>query len=237
MTRYTIHFSSFYTHSPEILDELLRLPLVSKFVFPACIYVGDLETYLSEGRVDEEDILRIDSSDQFRWSMLPNIEDNYIIMSLTSDNGLGTCSTIRLKESDNDSVFYLQFDTAWLIQNKINVSVIKSLFEEVIPVFKAYSAVVYEKDSNRRLVDGMQKVNWYTVNNRFYSIRLGWITFFGPLLLELIGHNRLEALTNCTEKYELHDGVVFVLQEDPYEDNNIEHRRKLNQALDALAFV
>ncbi len=55
-------------------------------------------------------------------------------------------------------------------------------------------------------------------------------------MLEFLTRNRFSHLKTCSEKFDLHEGIMVVLQQEPYDDENLDHRQRRARAESELEF-
>ena len=228
MPNYYLRFLSFETHSLEVASSVLCLPQLEQLLFPLTLYV------------DEEKKIVFNSANEFNLLELSKQYDD----DLTFRIYLHSSSEIELsvsihKAAGNELIFPhalgLSFSDLNFRSEEVDIQLIKTLFNEIIPVFKPFSGVLYEKSTSLRLMDnGFYDGFSMQVDNHTYTFEIAWVSYCGPEQLEFAGRKRFDNLQNCAEVYDLHDGLMIVLQEEPYDDDNPEHRQRLEQLIGEL---
>lgn len=219
MTNYVVRILSFYPHQIDVARSILTCSTLSKLVFPALLHASP------------DSSIHLASADQFDFTLVPKefyADDQSLVnIPLDGENGIAFSSTIYLRESIVPNVVNLKFSSELLQAGTITIADLKALFADVIPAFQAYHASIYDRQSNRR--PGGPKY-FRTPSFRSYPIELGWITYFGPEMIEFLGRERFAELHTCVEKYDLHGGIMVILQEEPFCEDNPQHRERQAQA-------
>jgi len=154
------------------------------------------------------------------------------------ENGIGFSATIHLREVAGTrfpNTVNLDFTRDHLDAGIVTLADLKALLVEVIPAFKAEEGSVFDLKRPRFPHPSggtASEPRRYTMNadGRSYPISLEWISYFGPELLALTGRERFDRLRTCAEKYELHDGIVVILQDEPFDRTDPAHRERLARA-------
>jgi hypothetical protein len=213
---------------------MLELPTLSQLIFPAMLHI------------EVDNSLLLNSSEQFDLSLLPQKfwREHGISLSLYGENGVELYTTIQMNSMDitTPNVLGLRFRSEHLQENIISLETLKSLFEEIVPSFHVDFGLVYERQASRRLNPIYQPQKnvpmryFEDSRGKRYVLEFHWINFFGRYILDSLGRERFTGLHTYSEKYELHDGIVVVLQNTPYDDADPEHRQRLRQAEAELQF-
>jgi hypothetical protein len=200
MSHYIISVSSFSTHSPDIVRSVLACSTTRKVVLPAV-----LPTHPGAG-------IRLTSPSQFGLSLVPDefFTRSVVNIPLYSENGVRFSATIYLKETTLPNVCIYEFTTDHLQNKAIVYHDIKQLIAELIPVFEVDHALVYSEELSRKT-----KRSYFRALDNRYPRELGWFTYFGPELADFLRRRRFERLRSVAEKYDLHHGVMIILQQEP----------------------
>ncbi|WNZ24525.1 hypothetical protein HJG54_17805 [Leptolyngbya sp. NK1-12] len=224
MTKYTVNFLSFSPHEVDIVCSILSCPTLEQILFPAKLPIKPGKSNAT---------LELTCAKQFDLSVVPRefSNESLINIPLYGDSGIEFFSTVYFnKENLVPHAFGLEFTSEHLQKNQITIESLKNLFTEATPVFQTHYGSAYDQQVSYRLHQSRSR-KWYKDENyRSYPLRIEWMTYFGPEMLKFLGNERFRKLHTCAEKYELHKGVMVILQEEPYDDNNPEHRQKKNQA-------
>jgi hypothetical protein len=224
MINYTVNFASFFPHEVDIIYSIFSCPTLEQMIFP-------MELPTEPGKSNAT--IKFISASQFNLSVVPKefSNESLINIPLYADSGIEFFATIYFnKENLVPHTFGLKFTSEHLQKNQITIESLKNLFTEAIPIFQTHYGSVYDQQISCRLHQSRSR-KWYKDENyRSYPLRIEWVTYFGSEMLKFLGNERFRKLYTCAEKYELHKGVMVILQEEPYDDNNPEHCQKKNQA-------
>jgi hypothetical protein len=211
---------SFYPHTVEVIYEILSCPTLKQVLFPAKLYIqSDVSIELS-------------APSDFHISQVPREFSNESLSSiaLLGNNGVEFFSRIYLIESSTPHVFGLKFTSEHLQTKQICFESLKTLFTEAIPGFQAHYGAVYGRHLDRQRYSA-SKIRYYVEENyKSYPLRIGWMTYFGKPMLEFLTLERFMELHTCSEKYELYNGIMVILQAEPYDESNPDHRSRQAQA-------
>lgn len=236
MTDYVMRLTSFYSHLPDVICSILGLPTLSQLIFPATLHL------------EIDNSLLISSSEQLDLSLLPQEfwDEQRLRFSLYGRNGVELYTHIEanLKNTPTPNVLGLRFLSEHIRENVISLAVLKSLFEEIVPIFQVDIGSVYDRKASRRVNPIYQhwrnapKSKRYLQDSRGkqHLLEIHWINYFGKHILDSLGRERFTELRTYSEKYELHDGIMIILQNSPYDDDNYEHRQRQIQAEAELCF-
>jgi hypothetical protein len=234
MIQYAISIASFQTKNLDSILHVFATPALSNLVFPAELPVAP-----------KKSIFLSDPSD-FKVSMIPKefISTDGLVacIPLYCKNGLRFHATLYLnKKTIIPNMINIEFTSDHLTQTIITLPVIKSLLKEVIPVFEADQASVYDtylqKIPHKGEGFGFEKINYFqNKDGLYYQLKIGWVNYFGPRMLKDIGEERFHNLHACLEKSKLHEGILAILQEEPVDNSNPDHVARRNKAEEELEF-
>ena len=231
MIEYSLSFSSFKAHSTETIYRILRLPVMSKILFPAYYYT------------DIGDTLIFENADQIKLEDLSNeIEDELsFILILEGPDGLIFKISIH-KLSGRELVFphmlSVRFsDLHFQVNDEFNLDILKTLFEDFVPIFNPHAGGLHQKNiSNTLRKNNIQHIFSTMIHGKPYQFELCWISYCGSELLDFAGQERFGTLESCLESYHLGDGMMLILQEEPYVDSNPKHRQRFEALVNELRF-
>ncbi|KAM3096001.1 hypothetical protein ACKFKG_12110 [Phormidesmis sp. 146-35] len=230
MVDYIVRILSFCPQQVDVVKSVLACPEVNRLVFPAVLYTGNDSTI----PLDSADQLNIESvyEELFRRSNAPTVEkldddQTLVVIRLCGKNDIEFSSTIHLVQTPTPNVINLKFSSKHLQSETLTLSSLKELLSELISVFQADHASIYDRKSIHR---SKHPKYLRTADFRSYPIEMEWITYFGSQMIELLGRERFTNLHTCVEKYDLHGGTMAILQEDPFDEDNPQHQERRIQA-------
>lgn len=226
MSNYTANLLSFQTHGLDSLNSILSCPTLKQVLFPATLPISPGGS------------IYLTSPEELDVSMIPKefFEESLVHIPLTSEHGIEFFMTICFGEVVVPNVFGLTFTSEHLQAGMLNLELLKALFSETIPVFKGDYGAVYDKQFARRLHQTRSRKFFKDERNRSYPLQIQWMSYFGEEMLFFLRSERFSRLQTYSEKYELNNGMMVILQEEPFDDNNPEHRRKQAQAQAEMQF-
>ncbi|WP_143162024.1 hypothetical protein [Phormidesmis priestleyi] len=230
MVDYVVRILSFCPQKVDIVHSVLACPEVDRLIFPAVLYTGNDST-IPINSADQFNIASV-SKELVRMPDAQKVEQldddqTLVIAELRGENNIEFSSTINLVQSPTPNVINLRFSSEHLQSEALTLSNLKKLFSELISVFQADHASIYDRKSIHR---SKHPKYLRTANFRSYPIEMEWLTYFGPQMIELLGHERFTNLHTCVEKYDLHGGTMVILQEDPFDEDNPQHQERRIQA-------
>jgi hypothetical protein len=211
------------THHKELKEEILRsvlsCPTMSVLLFPATL-------------VRKKDRVTIQGVNQFRLSLIPNEmkRDQFITVNLAGQSGLQFSARIHCIDTIFADSLQIRFSQSILRDNTISFPMLKSLLEEIIPVFRASHASLFDVGILKR---ENRPINFPKTR---YPYGIDWITYFGPDMIEYLGRERFDQLKSVHDKYELNRGIMVILQEEPYVESNAQHRARQEKAEAEIGF-
>ena len=224
VAKYTMNFSTFKYHSPEIVSLILQLPSVSQIIFPNKVYTS------------ETSHITFNSESDFKFSKISEFytTDLSVQPVFYTDRGINLTFNIGTSSvDDNPSLNVVCFNiNDFAFSEFMNLHVLKSIFEEIIPLLKAHSGMLYYKPRN--IASGMHC--GFTEEGKYYQSQVSWINYYGPEFLEFASQERFLNLCSCFENYEFHGGRIVILQSEPYDDRNLVHRQRLENLTKELNF-
>jgi len=200
--------------NPEkTIKEIFECPSLRDLMFPLVIPRRD-------------DKVRLESPDEFQLGLLPPefIHDKHVNLDVYGEKGLPLSGTFHSQPSPSADVINSRFKTEDISRVGLTIPTLKSLFEELAPVFQTTHASVYNKASRRR--DGRPR--WFPGVRYPYGI--DWITYFGPEVIEYLGRERFDHLKSVHEMFEVNKGIIVILQEEPFLEDDPGHRAHQERA-------
>lgn len=215
---YSLGVYSYQELDAGMIPTVMKCATVDRLVFPVQMAVSPTE------------YITIASAEDFQLSLVPQefYSETSVGFTLKANNHLRFHITLQFNaEPFLSHVVYFQFNDQHLKSGLMSPLIIKQLLAEIIPVVNADNAIVYDE---RRYL-GMPKRRYFKgPNRRQYSAKIGWFTYFGPRLLDFLGQDRFSKLRTYVEKYELNGGLMVVLQEEPFRNDNPEHMKRRMRA-------
>jgi hypothetical protein len=209
MPTYMAHGISFENQSPKVFKDLLACPTIEQLMFPAVL------------PLDETQELRLSSpKDIDIESILGNfVGQPSVYLSLISEHDIRFEIHILLESMVPPNVFNLRFSQTHLQAETVTFAKLKKILEETVPIFHCEHFSVYPKPKPPR----RPKYFVGPDESKYYPVRLGWLTYFGPDLVQFLSPNRLDDLTNYREEEtSLGEGILIVAQDcslDPEDPN------------------
>ncbi|NEP40579.1 MAG: hypothetical protein F6K35_15600 [Okeania sp. SIO2H7] len=222
MNNYVINIMSFYPQKATIFPSLLTLPTVSKLIFPAT-----LPTHPQKG-------IELNYASEFDFNLVPQefSAESQIRIPLYGKNGIKfSCSIDEGEEIIVPNVVNFKFNSEHLDRGIVSLDKMLALLAEVIPVFQGVHASVYCQD-----LDAEPRY-YRTTNSRYYPIEINWVNYFGAEIVNILGRKRFDVLKSCAYKYDFHDGILVILQDDPFDLDNSEHKKRASQAEVEVGFL
>ena len=223
MKNYAIAIISFSPKQPTIVKSILACPTVSKLVFPAVLPTRP------GGGID------LNSASEFDLNLVPQEFSTKSLVNIPLDgkNGIKFSSTIYQKKTVVPNVINLEFNSQHLEEGILNPDNLQALLTEIIPIFKADHASIYHQKS---ALD--EEPRYYrTPDYKSYPLDVDWINYFGPKTIELLGRWRFNALKSCANKYDFHEGIMVILQEEPLDKDKAEHQKRIELAEAEMGFA
>jgi hypothetical protein len=202
-------------------------------MFPARMYIAP-KSYITLTSAADFDVAQVPRGYYSK-------DDSFVMIPIDSENGIEFDATIHLKRTIFSNTLTLTFTSEHIDSGLVTLTDLKAMLAELIPVFEAHRARVYDTEP---IVVPHPSGGWApaprkvirTPDGKVHRLELEWIRFFGPEALALIGRGRFDRLRTYAEKYELHGGLVIVLQEEPFDWTNPAHRQRVARAEEELGF-
>lgn len=235
MNKYSFVIWSFKPQKTEMFDNLLNNKVIAPLVFPAKMFIGENKT----------EAIYFSNSGEFSSSLIPrenySIETGRISLYLYPDNGLEFYAAALPSSKIAPSVITLDFTTKHIQQESITLDDMIMLIRESIPDFEIGQACLYDSHQIRiPEPTGGYRILKPTTYKRpaggHYRLEMDWLTYFGKDYLELIGRKRFDELKTCYLKEEVNNGILVVLQEEPFDNSNPKHVERKKQAERELRF-
>ncbi|MBN1123043.1 MAG: hypothetical protein JXJ17_18355 [Anaerolineae bacterium] len=151
--------------------------------------------------------------------------DSLVRIPLHGENGTDFAATLYLKETVVPDVIVFKFTEQHYLNDVITYEDLKTLIAGVVSIFDADYAMLFNHEIDH--IEGRTK--WVNGPDRKFLRKLGWFTYFGPSFVDFLGRRRFKSLRSVAEKYELHGGIMVILQEEPLQ-NEPKHLARLRQA-------
>jgi hypothetical protein len=222
MTRYVFRALSSQEHNTGIVQQSLTCPTIQRLVFPASLPVAP-------GKA-----IRLETLGEFELSLVPRefYTEDLVNIPLEGINGIEFSVTIHfLRGSQTKDVINLLFTSEHLKNHTISNAHLKALAEEVIPIFQCNHLSVYDET----IIQYQERPKYFAgPHGKNYPVEIGWMTYFGPELVEFLGRAKFDAMQTCAEKYDLYGGVLVILQETPFQADEASHREREAKAIAEL---
>ncbi len=225
--RYVAQFLSFQSFSKAAVYDILSCKIVDKIIFPA--RVSQPEPKVSMDVLSIEDIKVSDVVNHFS-------DQDILHFSVYGRNRVELFFTLWLFDKGSSSnVIGFKFESIENEAFRLDLDIASSLILEILPIFKPFYAAVYDRATIRRLRSS-GRLNQYKLHDKEYPLRIQWLTYFGPEMLDFLGKERFLNLKTCYDKCEYNKGILVTLLEDIYDDSNSEHQKRQEQAEKELGF-
>ncbi|MFO3796760.1 MAG: hypothetical protein ACK8QZ_05665 [Anaerolineales bacterium] len=207
--------------TPDTAKSLFILPRLESLLFPCELPVAPKKAVLfSSGR-------------EFDLSLIPKAfrRKGVFLIPLDGINGVQVEIVLDTTGKGRHSFdLHIPFDKAKA--GLVSGTILKEIFFEVLPPFRCEEEghVFYYGPNEQEIVYyGYERMKWIRIS-------LGWLSYYGPKALEVLGRERFDNLKTCQEKVELEGGILIVLQEEPLDLSNPEHLARKQQAERELGF-
>jgi hypothetical protein len=214
---YLLRVFSFEPQNLSIINTVLALPSVRSVIFPAWLPVASGKKIRFEEPID------------YAFSLVPEVfhPKPGFRVPLSAENGNEFEITVYQEEMHNPSNIIISFEITKIKSGLVSLGKLKELIFEMVPVFKGIYASVYDP----RVSNRPNGPKCFTgPRNKNLPSDLGWITFFGNELVDFIGGDRFSRLKSCSEKVPFNAGILIVLQEEPFMEDNPDHRKQQKRA-------
>lgn len=225
MNDYAITIMSFSPKQPTIVKSVLACPTVSKLVFPAFMY-----THI-DGGID------FNSASEFELNLVPKeyYAEGLVNIPIDGKNGIKFSSTIYEGETVVPNVVIMKFNSQHLEEGIVNQDNLQALLTEIIPIFDTDHASIYprRKKGSKRVPPKYYR----TPDYKSYPLDVAWINYYGPEMMKLLGRWRFNRLKSCAYKYDVGEGIMMILQEEPLDKDNEEHQKRIAKAEAEMGFA
>ena len=223
MKNYAIAIMSFSPKKPTIVKSILACPTVSKLVFPAILPTRP------GGGID------LNSASEFDLNLVPQefFAKSLVNIPFDGKNGIKFSSTIYLKKTVVPNIINLEFNSHHLEEGIVNLDNLQALLTEIIPIFQADHASIY----HQKIALDEEPRYYRTPDYKSYPLDMDWINYYGPEMINILGRWRFDALKSCAEKYDFHEGIMVILQEEPLDKDNAEHQKRIAKAEAEMGFA
>ncbi|MCE9646706.1 MAG: immunity 52 family protein [Chloroflexi bacterium] len=235
MKTYSCVIWSFEPQSIGMFDNVFKNKTVSKLVFPSKMYLGKNKT--------EEKFLF--NSGEFSSALIPkediSNETGRIPLYLYPENGLQFSASALPSNSLGPSVLVIGFTAKHIQDSVCTLDDVVTLLKEGVfgmAIGQAYLCDdhLIEIPEPNGGVSFLRTKTYKRPAKGSYRLELDWLTYFGAEYLDMIGRKRFDKLTTCFSKEEVNNGIMIVLQEEPFDNTNPEHLKRKEQAERELGF-
>ena len=225
MNDYAISIMSFSPKQPTIVKPVLACPTVSKLIFPALMYTNP------DGGID------FNNASEFDLNLVPKeyYAEGLVRIPIYGKNGIQFSSTIYEGEAVIPNVVVMKFNSQHLEEGIVTQDNLQALLTEIIPMFDADHASIYprRKKGSKRVPPKYYRAPDY----KYYPLDMHWINYFGPEMINILGRWRFNALKSSAKKYDFHEGIMVILQEEPLDKDNAEHQKRIAKAEAEMGFA
>lgn len=228
--KYTMNFLSFCPHSEETIYKILECSSLKRIIFPSklpALESGERRDVFSIEDIRENSLLS------------EHPQTNTTNISLFSESGVQFSIRVTQETALMASSIVIKFPDNKEFLKTLNIGTLKSLFFEIVPILKPHCASLYDssKPGRRHLPSGNLMFYRDKVSRRDYLLEIQWITYFGLEMINFLGVERFKDLKSCFLKQQLFEGILVLLQEEAFEEDNPEHRMRREQAEKELGFL
>lgn len=227
MIDYSISILSFSPQEPGFIVKAINCAKMQDMIFPAKLY-----------NAPGKSIFLAKSAD-FKIPMVPEElktpDGSHIHVELFGEKGI-TFSGDTYLSGGLPSAISMDFNSNHFDMGIVSITDLKSLIRELVDALQPDYISIYDK----HLVKIPLKSGGYRFEpNKFhqidrkgfyYPLDIEWFTYFGPKMLDILGRERFSWLSTCAEKSEVDGGIMIMLQEEPFEMTNSDHRTRRGQA-------
>jgi hypothetical protein len=177
------------------------------------------------------------NASEFDLNLVPKeyYAEGLVNIPIDGKNGIQFSSTIYEGKTVLPNVVNLKFNSQHLEEGIVNLDNLQALFAEIIPMFDTDHASIYP--SHKKGSKRVRPKSYRTPDYKSYPLDVDWINYFGPEMIRLLGRWRFNALKSCAAKYDFHEGIMVVLQEEPLDKDNAEHQKRIELAEAEMGFA
>jgi len=233
MSYITITMIAYQDHNLEIVKKVLSGSIAQEMLFP-------LEFRRTKSRREPYTLA---NAAEFDLSLLleeldygdPYLSEYPSFTLNNRDRGLSLKFGFNLEPTQSTTqksqVLMLSLADREIVDGSIGLATVRPLVEEFISTFM----VKYAYASDAQAIKTLGRAKHFKLPQGFTcNVRLGWISFFGKEYVNYIGRDRFNRLETCFEKLDVNDGILIVLQEEPFQYANEKHRVREAQAIAEL---
>ncbi len=235
MKQYTFAIWSYKAYTKKSFENIFKNSIFEKLIFPSRLYKNP------------EDFYQLNIPSEFSPNLIPeeftSKETARTTLFLHPENEMSFSASFHPSIHIAPNTIILRF-TSEHIQNSVcSIDDFINLVKEGIPGFEIGQASLYDSELIKiPELDGSGGHRFYKTphfkrpTGGDYSLSLEWLTYFGEDYLNLIGRKRFENLKTYYLKQEISNGILVVLQSQPFDVKNLEHIARQKKAEDELAF-
>lgn len=229
---YTVRFSSRESvYTLEKVRQILELPLINQLVFPAQVWINENVAHHYQSPTEFDAMRHL----EIYYKEHPDLAENTFWRFAFAQGEFTRMAVTLNKVLDiTPSVVWVKITPDEIEIGKFQLDIFRQLVMQMIPVFPAEQAVLYHSKIahyHTSLPRGR------TSSGVDFALELGWASFFGERLIDALGYERFDNLTMCFRKERLLNGMLVVLQEESFDADNEEHRKREQLALEELGLL
>lgn len=105
-----------------------------------------------------------------------------------------------------------------------------NIIGELVPIIRTHTS----RATDTAIIKYRKMREFFQGPVRSHIIDLGWLSYFGPDLVDHLGRERFEKLQTCVEKTETNGGYLIVLQDEIFDTSNPDHLARQAKAIEEL---
>ena len=209
--KYILSIASYHGQETSIVEELIRINPIKDLLFPARVAVSPSE-YVTFHQVSDYSFSAI--PDEFH-------PENGFMVPFESNDGVKFRVTGFFTPQFIPSSVVFHFSLEHIVRGEIDVDIMAKIISDIIPIQRSDSAFMYDVDSGRR-----REAQNYIIGpmDRKYALRFEWMTYYSDKVVEFLGRHRFEEISALTQVRKLNDGLLVILQDEPFNQTIKSHR-------------
>jgi hypothetical protein len=172
---------SFDNHDVDIIRKILDYSEIRELIFPAKVYLSPETSWIMTS------VEQLNEVFTRRQAQEPQI----VVMTFFCLSGLEVSFTLYFTKTTLPNVFGIKFTSDHVNNNLINPKTLGMIIEQAIEGFYLDHATIYDE----AIIQSLPYLKQFKgPKGRKYPLELGWLTYFGSELVDLIGRDRFERL-------------------------------------------
>ena len=222
MKHYTFAIWSYKAYTKKTFDNIFKNSIFEKLIFPAKLYKNP------------KDFCQLNIPSEFSPNLIPqeftSEETARTTLFLHPENEMSFSASFHPSIHIVPNTIILKFTSEHIQNSTCSIDDFINLLQEGIPEFEIGQASLYDSELIKiPELDGSGGHRFYKTphfkrpTGGNYRLSLEWLTYFGEDYLNLIGRKRFKNLKSCYLKHEISNGILVVLQQQPFDIKNPEH--------------